>query len=212
MRMPTNPDIAVLALYRLGGAETRVHTEDVALECFRLAQPKFSWRKYPEHPDCETVRTALEDARKPTYGKRVSRTGTAREGEWMLTPAGVQWVREHGEEATEALGAADLHSERQYARRAVGELTAHAAFRRFASDRTCRGVSEVEFVDSLRCTLNTSPGVLRARLEEEKTRATEVQAHDVIAYLIECESTFAHLLETADRVVAPYDLPKQGGA
>ena len=212
MRMPTNPDIAVLALYRLGGAETRVHTEDVALECYRLAQPDFSWRKYPEHPDCEPARLALEDARKPKNGRRVSRTGTAREGGWMLTPTGVQWVREHGDQATEVLGVADLRSERQYARRAVSELTSHAAFRRFASERTCEGVSEVEFVDSLRCTLNTSPKVLRARLEEEKTRATEVQAHDVVAYLVECENTFSRLLEVNERVVTPPDQSRKGGA
>ena len=86
----TNIDIAVYALYRLGGLERRVHTEEVAKGCYDLAPERFSWELYPEYPAREPGRSSLFDARKPKNGALV--TGDQVKG-WMLTPEGVECLR-----------------------------------------------------------------------------------------------------------------------
>ncbi|TKJ28275.1 MAG: hypothetical protein CEE40_11935, partial [Chloroflexi bacterium B3_Chlor] len=68
----TNIDIAIYALYRLGGTERWVHTENVARECYILAPDRFSWELYPEYPAREPGRSALFDARKPKHGALVN--------------------------------------------------------------------------------------------------------------------------------------------
>jgi hypothetical protein len=79
----SNIDIALFALYRRGGAQHPIETEDVALECWRLAPEKFSWKKYPQYPESEPARSALFDAAKPKYGKLVR--GRNKRTGWMLT-------------------------------------------------------------------------------------------------------------------------------
>ena len=69
----SNIDIAVYALYLLGGWRDRIHTEDIALKCFELAPSKFSWVKYPEYPDNNTAYLSLGDAKKTKYGVLVIR-------------------------------------------------------------------------------------------------------------------------------------------
>ncbi len=75
----TNRDMVVYALYSLGGATKRFHTEDIALKCFEVWPSAFSWTKYPEYPDKDIVRVALTDARKEKFGFLVDgRTGQTR--------------------------------------------------------------------------------------------------------------------------------------
>ena len=64
-------DIALYALYLLGGWQKRVHTEDIALRCYKLVPSKFSWVKYPQYPDPAPTRFALGDAKKKKYGMLV---------------------------------------------------------------------------------------------------------------------------------------------
>jgi hypothetical protein len=40
----TNIDIALYALYDLGGHEKKVHTEEVAYRAYELAEERFGWR------------------------------------------------------------------------------------------------------------------------------------------------------------------------
>ena len=197
---PANWEIAVLALHGLGGASDRVHTEDIAIRCYKLAPGQFSWRKHPELPDCDIARVALSDARKDKNGALVSMTGPSeREGLWMLTDAGVRWIRARGEAVKRALGVRPSpvdpgKNARQYARRAIGELIRHPAFTHFRESGSVADVTEGDFVDSLRCTLNTPPTTLRARMDEAKTRATNLNEPEVVDYLDQCEKRFRHLL------------------
>lgn len=83
----TNSDIAVIALYQLGGALRHMHQEDVALKAAQLSPKAFSWKKYPEQINLETVRLALKNEL-DAKGKRI--LGSIRDG-WMLTPEGLSW-------------------------------------------------------------------------------------------------------------------------
>lgn len=82
-----NSDLAVIALYQLGGASRYIHLEDVALKAAELSPKAFSWKKYPEHPNLEAVRLALKNE---LEAKRRRVFGSIRDG-WMLTPEGLSW-------------------------------------------------------------------------------------------------------------------------
>ena len=71
----TNSEIAVYALYKLGGAEHKIHTEKVAELCYRLAGAQFSWRlkEFSLFPDKDIARIALYDAAKEKYGHLLRR-------------------------------------------------------------------------------------------------------------------------------------------
>ena len=82
-----NSDVTVIALYQLGGALRYIHLEDVALKAAELSPKTFSWKKYPEQVNLETVRLALKNE----LGAKNRRVfGSIRDG-WMLTPKGLSW-------------------------------------------------------------------------------------------------------------------------
>ncbi len=112
----SNPQIAALALYLLGGATARQHQEDVAVKCYELAPRRFGWERH-EYPDIDRVGTGLRDAKKPRNGALT--TGDKRAG-WLLTPEGIDWAAEHGGLASDGvasgasvLGAAEDRELRQ---------------------------------------------------------------------------------------------------
>ena len=86
-----NWQIAVLALYSLGGATSRKHGEEVALKCYEIAPRRFGWGK---HPQLEPARVALRDAKKEKYGSLVA--GSDATG-WLLTKGGLAWCEENAE-------------------------------------------------------------------------------------------------------------------
>lgn len=83
--VPTNYELAALALLRVGGDTTRRHTEFVAKELKDMVPGRFRWRHFPEEVSLELVRTALSDAMKSKCGSLV--IGSHRSG-WMLTEEG----------------------------------------------------------------------------------------------------------------------------
>lgn len=85
----TRPEAVTLAVFALGGAESPVDTEDVAVRVAEIAPGMFSWRKYPELIDKEIVRVALSDARL----KKHWIVGSHDKGGWLLTPTGQEWSR-----------------------------------------------------------------------------------------------------------------------
>lgn len=91
-----NSDITVIALYQLGGALRYIHLEDVAVKAAELSPKAFSWKKYPERINPESVRIAL----KRELGARTKRVlGSIRHG-WMLTPQGLSWCLENASAET----------------------------------------------------------------------------------------------------------------
>jgi len=200
----SNIDIALYSLYRLGGAEHSVHTEDIALECFKLAPSRFSWKKYPQYPESEPAREALFDARRERGGELVRRIDrdvrnpTRRldsRMEWMLTPAGVDYVKARLARLEELVAEVPRQqTARQETQKLLNELERHTAFRKFTATGDCETVETHEFTDFLRCTLDSSPGKIRERLETLKTRAHDAQRGEILAFLERCEQRFAELL------------------
>jgi hypothetical protein len=64
----SNIDVVLYALFKLGGDERKIHTEEIAYEAYSLAKERFGWRlsrfRDMGFPDKEPVRRALMDAAK----------------------------------------------------------------------------------------------------------------------------------------------------
>jgi len=93
-------EVVTLALYRLGGGQKVIDTEDIAVEAHRLAPGRFSWKKHPDQINLELIRVFLSDAKKMKYGLVM---GSRRTG-WRLTHEGLRWA----EAAAQALPDSDL--------------------------------------------------------------------------------------------------------
>jgi len=78
-------DIAITALFELGGANSWVRTEDIAVSAWNIAPQSFSMDGYEQYPSVDKVRYTLGDAKKPPE-ELVD--GDSRRG-WRLTPNGV---------------------------------------------------------------------------------------------------------------------------
>ena len=89
----TKKDVAVLALWKLGGASQIVDTEDAAIAAHSIDSDAFGWKKYPERVDLDLVRMTLRhegEAKSPRI------EGSIQSG-WHMTPRGVAWIEENGE-------------------------------------------------------------------------------------------------------------------
>ncbi|MCY4017818.1 MAG: hypothetical protein OXG39_00270 [Chloroflexi bacterium] len=87
----SNVHLVTIAIANLGGHETYVDTEDIAIQVNELAPGKFSWRKYPEYIDLQVVKYALQDARRERNGGLVVGGSS---GGWMLSLAGMEWIND----------------------------------------------------------------------------------------------------------------------
>jgi len=197
--MLSNKDIALYALYILGGWQKRVHTEDIALKCYELAPSKFSWVKYPHIPSDSTTRYALEPLEKQKYGALVKgeseRKRTLKSiGGWMLTSNGVEWVEANKGRIEEYLGKYLPAGDRLAADRKLRELMVSAAFRKFRDGGEQAEISHAEFAESLVCTVNTAAEVLNDRLEQLYSIAEELKREDIKSYINFCRKRFASLL------------------
>lgn len=190
----SNIDIALYVLFQQGGSENYVHTEDIALECFRLFPTKFSWQKYPEYPDVEPARSALFDASKPQYGNLTR--GNKRIG-WMLTPAGVDYVRSVTATIEAILGKqATVRSARQEEDRFLNQLEKHPAFAKFLKDGGCSGVQQHEITNFLRCSIDSGPAVVRKRAERVKARAYAKGRPEIVEFVQRCEARYPGLFDS----------------
>lgn len=92
--LPSNLECVIYAVYKAGGSESSVDTEDVAFTAHHIFPERFSWRKYPGQINLEAVRKRLYDARREQPAARLN--GSDRRG-WNLTQVGLEWVSEVGD-------------------------------------------------------------------------------------------------------------------
>lgn len=195
----SDKDIALYALYLLGGWQKRVHTEDITLKCFELARTKFSWVKYPEYPDIAPARFALEAAKKPKNSPLVvgesERKRTADSiGGWMLTAEGVKWIETNKERIEKYLGKHKPIADRVPSGRKLKELFRSQAFRKFSDYGEQADISHAEFAESLVCTVNARSEVLNDRLQQLFSIAEELGKEEVKNYVSFCRKKFASIL------------------
>src|SRR6266487_1321916 len=85
-----NHEIVTIALLLCGGDARSIDTEDIAVKANEIAPGRFSWRKYPDQINIDTVRKRLWDARKDDKCGFV--LGSEKDG-WQLTEKGLKFAK-----------------------------------------------------------------------------------------------------------------------
>lgn len=125
-------DVILLALSATGRSDSPADTEDVAVAAHDLAPGSFSWKKYPDQIDLDSVRVTLYDACKEKYGGLAR--GSVAEG-WLLTPAGIRWLEMNESRIRNRLGISapvrrfEARAEGRHAAMEVSRLRRSEAFR-----------------------------------------------------------------------------------
>ena len=177
LRLP-NHQVAVLALYLLGGAASRINAEDVAVKCFEMAPQRFCWRTYPQYPSEIRARDALNDAKKVRYGRLASDESKL---DWTLTPAGVTWCEnylEANEDEDKLSGATKLTLAE---RRQLTELLEHPQFERYRGGSNPPSPPEV--ADAVNLLPDAPAAAVQRRITELSAAARAGEYEDIERYL-----------------------------
>lgn len=88
--------IALISCFSLGGAKSKVHTEEIAYKCFLLNKNDFAWRieKFQRFPDMAKVRKAIDRLKKEeliigSYSYDLFKDG------WKLSSKGIKVAEEY---------------------------------------------------------------------------------------------------------------------
>jgi len=205
-----NWEIVLFALNLEGGATRAVHTEDVAVRCFKLAPDAFSWLKHEQYPDKEVVRKDLIRLRMGQYGAvfvkgRAGKTkavGVGRSGDgWELTTAGADWMHSNEERMRALLGTRPVRMDRQELLRSLKRLHDSPLFRSYGEDRVGFSPSVGDLAELFRCRVDADPAVWTKRFETFRIQAQAVNQQELCQFVDSCESAWKTWL-TADRAHA----------
>ena len=188
-----NDEIAIYALYILGGINKRIHTEDITLKCFKLAPSKFSWTKYPKYPDLQPVRFALEKAKKSKKGDLVEGESDNKKnkiGGWRLTTSGIAWIKNNKVRIESFLGQKKPLGDRLLSDRMIKAVFQSEAFKKFQNDKEKAEITRAEFVESLICTVNTNKIILNERLNQLLNTAIQLNRNEIKEYIDFCKYKF----------------------
>lgn len=191
-------EIALFALYELGGVKRKVHIEEIAYKCRELAPERFGWQlpQFREIPDKQAVYYALDEACKKRRGELAARTGTRANGgiRFLITMAGVKWIKENESRVSRRLGrkasVAPKREVRDFLRRVKGDQ----AFRRFRAEGESVALSTYDLIDFLRIPFETSPTMIQRKFDETKAQAELAEDEEIRDFLLVCESKLPQLL------------------
>ena len=135
----SNSEIVVIAAFRAGSAGLYADTEDIAIKANEICPGRFSWKKYPEQINIDTVRKRLWDARKTGH-----LVGSERDG-WLLTETGTAFARLYRRALSAEKTARLSLNERKWRRVEKVRLVATAAHQKFGSGKaSCITVREAQ--------------------------------------------------------------------
>jgi hypothetical protein len=130
-----NHELVVIAAYLAGGQTKPADTEDIAIKANDLAPGRFSWRKYKEQINIDTVRKRLWDAAKPEKGAYL--IGSEKSG-WRLTKAGFDFAKRQIKKTAIARPQTTRVSQNERAAqtREIRRMMSEQAFAKFISGET----------------------------------------------------------------------------
>ena len=192
-----NLEVALFALYKLGGITQKIHTERIAFECFNLAKERFSWRlnDYKDYPDKTPVRFALEQAKKKQNGSLVigkaggDFAGGEREG-WRFTASGTKWIKENEQRIARILKQERPEIPLREAERFIKRIKNDLAFKQYKEDKGLENVNRYNFTDMLSCPPDASIEVSKALFENLRSEAELVKDNEILKFLDLCQQKF----------------------
>jgi hypothetical protein len=203
----SNVDIVVYALFRLRGYERKFHTEEIAYEAHNIAKERFGWRlkKFRDmgFPDKEPVRSGLMDAAKEKYGHLVDgRAGVESKGKetdgWMLTTAGMAWIRENEKRIESALGTVRPSIRSQDADRFKKQMREQPLYQKFKEQGNLDGEGRYVFTDMLNTSPDAPKEVIAMKFRGLRSTAELVADKQIISFLDACARSFPELVPAAE--------------
>lgn len=160
------PYLVVLALYELGG---EAELESITVKAFELFPDEFSWHRYPEYPDKDTVRVHLSDAKKESFGHLVEDRDLRQDGSpgsrvkrYALTQTGIEKAREIRRQfELDEVGGSTKSIDY---RRVVEPIITSEAFQQFKADGSFSTVSREGFLAAFKLFSDTSAVLISGRL------------------------------------------------
>ena len=198
----TNRELVVYVLGRLGGSFRPIHTEEIALMCHKLFPDKFSWTRYPDLPDKETVRFALMDARKVRYDNLVdgrsgqglghpSKTKRQRTLDgWVLTNAGIRWFKSQASAIDSEASTRQPSDHRQSALRRLKRIFGHRLYYEYAQNPRLFDPSLGDLASLLRCRVDAPPNVWETRFQALNRDATLTDRVELSAFVAACHKAY----------------------
>lgn len=199
-------EIAAYAVYLEGGGSRLIHTEDVALRCFKLAPDSFSWVKYPQYPDKDVVRHALVHARDPANGSLVrgrsgkgrglaasSASTRSRDG-WRLTEGGVKWILNNEDRLVQELHQREPRTDRQELLHKVARLRGHTLFKMYHDQPQGFSPSLGGLAELLRCRVDAERPTWDRRFERLLNEARLAEQQDLVRFLEACRTRLESFL------------------
>ncbi len=197
-------DVALYALYKLGGVSKKIHTERIAWEAYQLSKKKFSWC-LPEFikqgfPDKLTVLIALETAHKVKHGRlvigRAGRDAAGKLDGWHFTPQGVKWIQENekrilaGLKQSETAPAIDERDRGRF----IKKLKKDPLFELYEQRESLSEATQYMFTDMLVCAPDASSDIIKQKFEQLENNATLVNDKKILDFLRACKDKFTDLM------------------
>lgn len=137
-----NHELVVLATYLAGGGTSYTDTEDIAIKANEIAPGRFTWRKYKEQINIDTVRKRLWDATKAEKGGYL--VGSERDG-WLLTQTGLKFCKKHLRllKVSDAKATRRSQREQTWISRERVRMLAEPAYQKFATGQM-KNITPVE--------------------------------------------------------------------
>lgn len=199
----SNLDIALFALYKLGGISKKIHTEYVAWEAHQLAKERFSWR-LPEFReksfiDKTPVRYALEQAKKKEKGRLVTGIAGGDYGKpelegWRFTPEGAEWIKKNESRILDALKQEAPDLRKREADHFIRRLKNDPCFVSFKKNGRLDDVSSYMFTDMLACAPDASKEIIKQKFKRLLTTANLANDKEILKFLEACAIKFAQLI------------------
>lgn len=200
----SNNDIVIYAIFKLGGAEKKVHTEDIAMECFNLSPERFSWtlpKYFKKYPDKETARITLKNLKsvknkglKLVEGRAGATTAGKETDGWRLTPDGVKWILNNQGRIEEALKIDNKAIKRPDIRNIIKKFESEICYQKYLQDGSLKNVSKYEFTDMLLCRPDASPETISKSFQKLKAQAEFIQDKTILSFIRESEQVFSELM------------------
>jgi hypothetical protein len=199
----SNAEIVVYVIFKLGGNERKIPTEHIAMECFKVAKERFSWRlpEYKEYPDKQHVREALKQAKYFKEGRLITgRSGVDAAGKevdgWMLTPGGAKWIIKNRKRIESLLKISTELWKSPDIQRVIKWFEQEKCYQKYLQDNSVENINEYEFKDMLLCRPDAQPETIRKEFERLKTKAEITQNKNILSFLNACEEAFSPLMQT----------------
>lgn len=185
----TNHELVVLAAYLVGAQSTSADTEDIAIKANELAPGRFSWRKYKEQINIDTVRKRLWDATKPEKGAYL--LGSEKAG-WRLTKSGFDFALRYFDagNAPQLNKLRTSQTERTAQTREINRMMKEDAFQKIRMGLTT-SITQSEAERFFRIDDYVTGKARAGKIERFRIMATDnnelMQAIDLLARLVEKE-------------------------